>query len=219
MSLTVENCLLCGQLHVQEKGKTWTKMWAAVTRMEPLVLYLQSSGQVKAEHIHTPAVFKCSSGSTRYGDPESDLGRNLSRLETLHINLWNNSHSLGFLALPELILTAKVFFHDCLSSKLVGMLFPKADPLVFHNEQPRREVSLLKPSLLLFPGLMSQSSCRKLPFQRLGLMGIGWDFPDHTQTKKKKKKEWGVGGMEDSSAYLILHGCVVMLYQSTLLAF
>uniref|UniRef100_H3BXK3 FYVE, RhoGEF and PH domain containing 3 n=1 Tax=Tetraodon nigroviridis TaxID=99883 RepID=H3BXK3_TETNG len=45
LSLTTENCLLCGQLHVQEKGKTWTKMWAAVTRTEPLVLYLQSSGQ------------------------------------------------------------------------------------------------------------------------------------------------------------------------------
>ncbi|XP_011600878.1 faciogenital dysplasia [Takifugu rubripes] len=45
MSLTAENCLLCGQLHIQEKGKTWTRMWAAVTRTEPLVLYLQSSGQ------------------------------------------------------------------------------------------------------------------------------------------------------------------------------
>ncbi|XP_071332744.1 faciogenital dysplasia isoform X2 [Trachinotus anak] len=44
-SLTGENCLLCGHLQVQEKGKSWTKMWVAVTKTEPLVLYLQSSGQ------------------------------------------------------------------------------------------------------------------------------------------------------------------------------
>ncbi|XP_029975230.1 faciogenital dysplasia [Salarias fasciatus] len=44
-SLTGENCLLCGHLHVQDKGKSWNKMWAAVTKAEPLVLYLQSSGQ------------------------------------------------------------------------------------------------------------------------------------------------------------------------------
>ncbi|XP_077368187.1 faciogenital dysplasia [Festucalex cinctus] len=44
-SLTGDGCLLCGHLHVQEKGKSWTKMWVAVTKSEPLVLYLQSSGQ------------------------------------------------------------------------------------------------------------------------------------------------------------------------------
>ncbi|AWP09927.1 putative FYVE RhoGEF and PH domain-containing protein 3-like [Scophthalmus maximus] len=44
-SLTGENCLLCGHLQVQDKGKSWTKMWVAVTKAEPLVLYLQSSGQ------------------------------------------------------------------------------------------------------------------------------------------------------------------------------
>ncbi|XP_041860208.1 faciogenital dysplasia [Melanotaenia boesemani] len=44
-SLTGENCLLSGYLQVQEKGKSWTKMWVAVTKTEPLVLYLQSSGQ------------------------------------------------------------------------------------------------------------------------------------------------------------------------------
>nr|XP_057908274.1 faciogenital dysplasia [Doryrhamphus excisus] len=44
-SLTGENCLLCGHMQVQEKGKSWTKMWVAVTKAEPLVLYLQSSGQ------------------------------------------------------------------------------------------------------------------------------------------------------------------------------
>uniref|UniRef100_A0A8C5D4B6 FYVE, RhoGEF and PH domain-containing protein 3-like n=1 Tax=Gouania willdenowi TaxID=441366 RepID=A0A8C5D4B6_GOUWI len=42
-SLTGENCLLCGSLNMQEKGKSWTKMWLAVTKAEPLVLYLQSS--------------------------------------------------------------------------------------------------------------------------------------------------------------------------------
>uniref|UniRef100_A0A3P9MKT7 FYVE, RhoGEF and PH domain containing 3 n=1 Tax=Oryzias latipes TaxID=8090 RepID=A0A3P9MKT7_ORYLA len=44
-SLTAENCLLSGYLQVQEKGKSWTKMWVAVTKTEPLVLYLQSSAQ------------------------------------------------------------------------------------------------------------------------------------------------------------------------------
>ncbi|XP_029911768.1 faciogenital dysplasia [Myripristis murdjan] len=44
-SLTGENCLLCGHLQLQEKSKSWTKMWVAVTKAEPLVLYLQSSGQ------------------------------------------------------------------------------------------------------------------------------------------------------------------------------
>ncbi|KAM4609968.1 faciogenital dysplasia isoform 2-T2 [Polymixia lowei] len=44
-SLTGESCLLCGHLQVQEKGKSWNKMWVAVTKTEPLVLYLQSSGQ------------------------------------------------------------------------------------------------------------------------------------------------------------------------------
>ncbi|XP_035995117.1 faciogenital dysplasia [Fundulus heteroclitus] len=45
ISLTADSCLLCGYLQVQEKGKSWTKMWVAVTKTEPLVLYLQSSGQ------------------------------------------------------------------------------------------------------------------------------------------------------------------------------
>ncbi|XP_062247833.1 faciogenital dysplasia [Platichthys flesus] len=44
-SLTGESCLMCGQLQVQEKGKSWNKVWVAVTKAEPLVLYLQSSGQ------------------------------------------------------------------------------------------------------------------------------------------------------------------------------
>ncbi|XP_026223709.1 faciogenital dysplasia isoform X2 [Anabas testudineus] len=45
ISLIGENCLQCGHLQVQEKGKSWTKMWVAVTKAEPLVLYLQSNGQ------------------------------------------------------------------------------------------------------------------------------------------------------------------------------
>ncbi|KAK5923929.1 hypothetical protein CgunFtcFv8_000855 [Champsocephalus gunnari] len=45
ISLTVDNCLLCGHLQLQEKGKSWSKVWVAVTKAEPLVLYLQSSGQ------------------------------------------------------------------------------------------------------------------------------------------------------------------------------
>lgn len=46
--------MLCGQLQVQEKGKSWSKVWAAVTKAEPLVLYLQSSGQVREPTHHTP---------------------------------------------------------------------------------------------------------------------------------------------------------------------
>ncbi|XP_026188793.1 faciogenital dysplasia [Mastacembelus armatus] len=45
ISLVGENCLQCGHLQVQEKGKSWTKMWVAVTKAEPPVLYLQSNGQ------------------------------------------------------------------------------------------------------------------------------------------------------------------------------
>lgn len=44
-SLTAENCLLCGHLQLQDKGKSWTKVWAALTKAEPLVLFLQSNGQ------------------------------------------------------------------------------------------------------------------------------------------------------------------------------
>ncbi|XP_030200296.1 faciogenital dysplasia [Gadus morhua] len=44
-SLTGENCLLCGYLQLQDKGKSWSKMWAGVAKAESLVLYLQSSGQ------------------------------------------------------------------------------------------------------------------------------------------------------------------------------
>ncbi|KAK7878646.1 hypothetical protein WMY93_030482 [Mugilogobius chulae] len=45
ISLTAENCILCGQMQQQDKGKTWSKVWAAVTKAEPLVLFLQSNGQ------------------------------------------------------------------------------------------------------------------------------------------------------------------------------
>lgn len=48
-------------------------------------------------------------------------------------------------------------------------------------------------------------------------MGIGWDFPDYAQTKKKEGGNGGVGGIEDFSTYPILHGCVLLLCQSPLL--
>ena len=47
VSLTGDNCLLCSYLQVQEKGKSWTKTWVAVCKTEPMVLYLQSNGQVR----------------------------------------------------------------------------------------------------------------------------------------------------------------------------
>lgn len=58
VSLTAENCLLCGHLQVQEKGKSWMKMWVAVTKAEPLVLYLQSSGQVGVGYIQHALNYK-----------------------------------------------------------------------------------------------------------------------------------------------------------------
>ncbi|KAJ0064513.1 hypothetical protein NL108_009479, partial [Boleophthalmus pectinirostris] len=45
ISLTAENCILCGQMQLQDKGKNWSKVWVAVTKSEPLVLFLQSNGQ------------------------------------------------------------------------------------------------------------------------------------------------------------------------------
>ncbi|KAJ8257511.1 hypothetical protein GJAV_G00186380 [Gymnothorax javanicus] len=44
-SLGTENCLFSSYLQVQEKGKSWTKAWVALTKSEPFVLYLQTSGQ------------------------------------------------------------------------------------------------------------------------------------------------------------------------------
>uniref|UniRef100_A0A8C8E087 FYVE, RhoGEF and PH domain-containing protein 3 n=1 Tax=Oryzias sinensis TaxID=183150 RepID=A0A8C8E087_9TELE len=55
-SLTAENCLLSGYLQVQEKGKSWTKMWVAVTKTEPVVLYLQSSAQVIVLCLHNTVI-------------------------------------------------------------------------------------------------------------------------------------------------------------------
>lgn len=45
VSLTADNCILCGHLQLQDKGKSWSKVWAAVTKAEPLMLFLQSNGQ------------------------------------------------------------------------------------------------------------------------------------------------------------------------------
>ncbi|XP_076022473.1 faciogenital dysplasia [Genypterus blacodes] len=73
-SLTGENCLICGYLHLQEKGKSWTKTWAAVTKAEPLVLYLQSNGQdakgsravsLPGFEVSTSAAASSSSGSEK----------------------------------------------------------------------------------------------------------------------------------------------------------
>lgn len=46
LSLTDDSCVLCSQLLVQEKGKNWIKTWVAITKAEPLMLYLQTAGQV-----------------------------------------------------------------------------------------------------------------------------------------------------------------------------
>ncbi|XP_046726817.1 faciogenital dysplasia isoform X2 [Silurus meridionalis] len=45
LSLTEDSCVLCSQLLVQEKGKSWTKTWVAIPRAEPLMLYLQTVSQ------------------------------------------------------------------------------------------------------------------------------------------------------------------------------
>uniref|UniRef100_A0A7N8Y7I1 Faciogenital dysplasia n=1 Tax=Mastacembelus armatus TaxID=205130 RepID=A0A7N8Y7I1_9TELE len=56
ISLVGENCLQCGHLQVQEKGKSWTKMWVAVTKAEPPVLYLQSNGQISSNLLFSVSV-------------------------------------------------------------------------------------------------------------------------------------------------------------------
>ncbi|KAK2840868.1 hypothetical protein Q7C36_012447 [Tachysurus vachellii] len=45
LSLADDTYVLCSQLLVQEKGKTWTKTWVAITKAEPLTLYLQTASQ------------------------------------------------------------------------------------------------------------------------------------------------------------------------------
>lgn len=100
------------------------------------------------------------------------------------------------------------------ASKLAGKLFSEADPLVFHSEQHRREVGLLKPSLVLFPSLISQSRCRKLPFHRLGLMLVPWLY-----TSRKGGGMGLVDGMEKPSTYPWPHWCVLWLNQLILQAF
>ncbi|XP_053360253.1 faciogenital dysplasia [Clarias gariepinus] len=45
LSLTDDSCVLCSQLQVQEKGKNWTKTVVAITKAEPLMLYLQTGSQ------------------------------------------------------------------------------------------------------------------------------------------------------------------------------
>ncbi|XP_018095888.1 FYVE, RhoGEF and PH domain-containing protein 3 [Xenopus laevis] len=44
-SLSPENCVFSSNLLYLEKGKTWMKVWVSVPRNEPLVMYLQGSGQ------------------------------------------------------------------------------------------------------------------------------------------------------------------------------
>ncbi|XP_077040878.1 FYVE, RhoGEF and PH domain-containing protein 3 isoform X1 [Agelaius phoeniceus] len=43
--LVAENSLFSSYLQFLEKGKTWNKMWVAIPKSEPLVLYLQGSSQ------------------------------------------------------------------------------------------------------------------------------------------------------------------------------
>ncbi|XP_060787583.1 faciogenital dysplasia isoform X2 [Neoarius graeffei] len=45
LSLTDDSYILCSQLLVQEKGKNWTKTWVAISKAEPLTLYLQTGSQ------------------------------------------------------------------------------------------------------------------------------------------------------------------------------
>uniref|UniRef100_A0A4W4DYS1 FYVE, RhoGEF and PH domain containing 3 n=1 Tax=Electrophorus electricus TaxID=8005 RepID=A0A4W4DYS1_ELEEL len=45
LSVMRDSWVLCSHLLVQEKGKSWTKTWAAITKSEPLVLYLHTNSQ------------------------------------------------------------------------------------------------------------------------------------------------------------------------------
>ncbi|KAJ1110336.1 hypothetical protein NDU88_007689 [Pleurodeles waltl] len=44
-SLATENSLFCSNLLLLDKGKTWHRVWVAIPRSEPLVLYVQGSVQ------------------------------------------------------------------------------------------------------------------------------------------------------------------------------
>ncbi|KAI4894082.1 hypothetical protein NFI96_032953 [Prochilodus magdalenae] len=87
LSLTGDSCLLCSQLSVQEKGKNWTKTWGAVTKAEPLVLYLQTGSQdVRgARAIPLPGCEVC----TSLPPSEKAEGKHVFRLS-------NSQHTLLF---------------------------------------------------------------------------------------------------------------------------
>ncbi|XP_072538303.1 faciogenital dysplasia isoform X2 [Salminus brasiliensis] len=89
LSLTGDSCVLCSQLLVQEKGKNWTKTWVAITKAEPLVLYLQTGSQdVRgARTIPLPGY----EVSTSLPPSEKSEGKHIFRLS-------NSQHSLLFSA-------------------------------------------------------------------------------------------------------------------------
>uniref|UniRef100_A0AAV2M0N1 Uncharacterized protein n=1 Tax=Knipowitschia caucasica TaxID=637954 RepID=A0AAV2M0N1_KNICA len=97
-SLTLENCVLCGQLQLQDKGKSWTKVWAAVTKAEPLVLLLQSSGQESRGARTVPLLgFDISVASPSSGD----------KSEVKHALRLTHTQQTLLLGFPEAELQAK----------------------------------------------------------------------------------------------------------------
>ncbi|KAG7332227.1 hypothetical protein KOW79_004061 [Hemibagrus wyckioides] len=97
LSFVDDSYVLCSQLMVQEKGKTWTKTWVAITKAEPLTLHLQTSSQDvhRARTISLPAY----EVSTMLTPSEKAEGKHVFRLS-------HSQHALLFSA-PDVELMDK----------------------------------------------------------------------------------------------------------------
>ncbi|KPP71072.1 hypothetical protein Z043_110047, partial [Scleropages formosus] len=93
-SLLAENCLFSSHLHLQDKGKGWNKVWAAITRAEPLVLYLQTSGQE-------------SRGTRAIPLPGCEVGLPLEKQEMKHVFRLSQSQQIILLSAQDLELHTK----------------------------------------------------------------------------------------------------------------
>ncbi|MCJ8735189.1 hypothetical protein PDJAM_G00244130 [Pangasius djambal] len=124
LSLTDDSCVLCSQLLVQEKGKNWTKTWVAITKAEPLMLYLQTGNQDArgARMISLPGY----EVSTVLTPSEKSEGKHVFRLS-------HSQHALLFSA-PDAELMDK--WLECLSHAAKGVALETSLSLTEHRKSP-----------------------------------------------------------------------------------
>lgn len=122
LSLIGDSCVLSSQLLVQEKGKHWTKTWVAITKAEPLVLYLQTSSQdVRgARTISLPGY----EVSTSLPPSEKSEGKHIFRLS-------NSQHALLFSAQDSELLAKWV---ELLSHAAKGEVLEMSVSLIDHRK-------------------------------------------------------------------------------------